>query len=79
MHKWIVVVLSLALPLFAQENTATIGGQVLDQSGAGIPGARVIARNLQTGIERMAVTNETANYTIPLLPIVSHLIDASVY
>ena len=76
MHKWIVVVLSLALPLFAQENTATIGGQVLDQSGAGIPGARVIARNLQTGIERMAVTNETANYTIPLLPIGAYDVSA---
>ncbi len=60
---------ALIIPTWAQVNTATISGQVLDPSGAGIPGARVVARSLQTGIEREAATNETANYTIPLLPI----------
>src|SRR5712692_419328 len=57
------------LSLFAQENTATVTGQVLDSSGAGIAGANVTARNVQTGITRSTVTNETANYSIPLLPI----------
>src|SRR5260370_6584914 len=64
----ICVALLLCLPAAAQENSATLSGQVLDPSGAGIPGARVVARNVQTGIERVTLTNDTANYTIPLVP-----------
>ena len=58
-----------ALDCTAQVNTATISGQVLDSSGASIPSARVVARNVQTGIERDATTGENGNYSIPLLPI----------
>src|SRR5216683_3151804 len=77
MRKTLFLLLVLCVPsLIAQENTATISGQVLDASGAGIPGARVVARNLQTGIERATVTNDTANYTIPLLPIGTYDITA---
>jgi carboxypeptidase family protein len=68
--------LALATAVVAQESTATITGQVLDSSGAGIAGAQVIARNVQTGIERMALTNDTANYTIPLLPIGTYEVSA---
>ena len=60
----------LSLPLaWTQENTATIAGQIIDSSGASIPAARVVARNIQTGIERETTTGETGNYSIPLLPI----------
>ena len=59
----------LAAAATAQENTATITGEVQDPSGAGVAGATVTARNVQTGLERSVVTNETANYTLPLLPI----------
>src|SRR5205807_295964 len=52
-----------------QVNTATITGQVLDASGASIPAARVVARNMQTGIERDVTTGDNGNYSIPLLPI----------
>ncbi len=72
----ICVALLLCLPAAAQENSATLSGQVLDPSGAGIPGARVVARNVQTGIERVTLTNDTANYTIPLLPIGAYDISA---
>jgi len=64
-----LVVTLLSLPLAAQENTATITGQALDASGAAIPGARVVARNVETGIERATLTAETGDYTFPLLPI----------
>src|SRR5262249_48642326 len=64
MSAWI-----LALVLFAQQNTATISGRVLDSSGAAIPGATVVARNVQTGLERPAASDETGTYTIPLLPV----------
>ncbi len=53
----------------AQDTTATIAGQVQDASGGGIPGARVTAHNQQTGLERSVVTGESANYTLPLIPI----------
>jgi hypothetical protein len=58
------------------QQSATIAGQVLDASGAGIPAARVVARNTQTGIERATTTNETANYTIPLLDIGEYEVSA---
>lgn len=51
----------------AQTPTATVTGQVRDASGAAVPGVRVTARNVQTNIEREAVTSENGDYTIPLL------------
>jgi hypothetical protein len=51
----------------AQTPTATVTGQARDASGAAVAGARVVARNVQTNIEREAVTSENGDYTIPLL------------
>ena len=59
----------LLLLLLAQQNTAAISGRVLDSSGAAIPGATVVARNIETGLERPSITDETGTYTISLLPI----------
>jgi len=53
----------LALLFLAQQNTATISGRVLDSSGAAVPGAMVVARNVETGLERPAITDETGAYT----------------
>ena len=64
--------LSLSLcpvALLAQDNTATISGQVLDATGSAVPGARVKAHSPQTGLERATTTAETGNYTLPLLPL----------
>jgi hypothetical protein len=58
-----------AIGLFAQTNTATITGQVLDSSGAGVPAATITARNVQTGLERTVKTDDSANYTVSALPI----------
>src|SRR5258708_2602880 len=60
---------------FAQQ-TATIAGQVQDTSGGGIAGARVTARNVQTGLERNAITSDGADYTLPLLPIGTYDVSA---
>ncbi len=68
-YKLFVFALGVTTLALSQENTATIAGQVLDGSGAGIAGATVTARNVLTGFERSAVTNQSANYTLPLLPI----------
>lgn len=53
----------------AQTPTATVTGQVRDALGAAVPGVRVSARNVQTNIEREAVTSENGDFTIPLLNI----------
>ena len=64
-----IVALALAFPaiLAAQEITATIAGTVTDQSGAALPGATVIARNLGKGVTTEAVTSRTGRYTLPYL------------
>jgi len=46
----------------AQEFRATLQGNVVDPSQAGIPGATVILRNVDTGIERSVPTDETGHY-----------------
>src|SRR5258708_4075155 len=66
----------LATPAAAQDNTASITGQAIDPSGAGVPGAAVSARNVQTGLERQTMTGDTGNYTIPLLPVGTYEISA---
>ena len=67
----ISVILGAALTahLSAQESTARLLGTVTDPTGAVIPSANVSARNVATGIERKTTTNESGNYSIPMLPI----------
>lgn len=65
-----------ATAALAQQNTATISGRVLDSSGASIPGATVAARNTQTSRDRAVVTDETGNYSIPLLPVGTYEVSA---
>jgi hypothetical protein len=61
-------ILFLAPSLWAQA-TATIVGRVTDATGATLPDARVSARNVATGLERVTQTTQTGDYEIPLLPI----------
>jgi hypothetical protein len=68
-RRLLLTLILAGLALHAQEGTGTITGQVLDATGAGVPGARVIARNTQTGIERTAQSNDSAIYNFPILPI----------
>ena len=67
--KHVLIVFLLAAGALAQENTATITGQVEDSSGASVINATVKARNVQTGFERSIATSGSGNYTLPLLPI----------
>ena len=46
----------------AQAVTGTLLGNVTDESGGGIPGATVTARETQTNTSRTAVTNEVGYY-----------------
>src|SRR5687767_2927771 len=61
--------LLLAAPVVAQVTTADITGRVLDQNGAAVANATVTARNLGTGQERSAQSDQDGNYTLAeLLP-----------
>ena len=63
----VAVILALAITSFAQEFRATLAGRVSDPNGAGVPGAKITVRNLQTNEESAATTGEDGNYTIPFL------------
>src|SRR5712671_8136379 len=54
-------------PCLAQEYRAAITGQVTDQSGAGISGAKVIATSVERNILYESLTNSAGRYNIQFL------------
>jgi hypothetical protein len=67
-----------AAPAFAQSQAvnATIEGTVMDESGGVLPGVTVTVRNLDTGTERVVVTNESGVYRALLLPLGTYQVGA---
>ena len=61
---WLAALLLAFTPLtaFAQFDSGTLLGRVLDQSDAAIPGATVTLTNVATGIQATAVTDDTGSY-----------------
>jgi hypothetical protein len=57
-----VVLFVAAVPVFAQLSTASLNGVVRDPSGAVLPGASVVVRNVETGVQRTTVSNNAGNY-----------------
>jgi predicted heme/steroid binding protein len=53
--------------LRAQSDLATISGFVKDQSGATVPGAKIVVRN-KSGVERQAASNDSGYYAITNMP-----------
>src|SRR5215471_18762844 len=53
----------------AQTVTGNLDGRITDPSGGAIPGLQVVARNMDTGVERVTVTNEDGYFAMPFLPI----------
>ena len=65
----LTVSLLLLLPAaHAQTPTATLVGTVQDTSGAVIPGAAVVARNVATDLRWTGVSGNSGEFTIPNLP-----------
>jgi hypothetical protein len=71
-RRFAVAVLSLLLvfsvPAVAQVSAA-LSGRVTDQSGAGVPGATVTAKDTDMGISRDTVTDAAGRYELPALPV----------
>ncbi len=59
----------LAAGAGAQTVTGTIQGTAIDSSGGLLPGVTVTVRHLDTGQERVVVTNGTGFYAAPFVPI----------
>ena len=58
-----------SVPTLAQVAGGTLSGTVSDPSGAGIPQAKVLIKNVATGVERTATTNADGYFTtVNLLP-----------
>jgi len=65
----IVVLLCLLLSFaFPQSFRGSIRGKVTDPSGAVLPNAKVVAKNIATGLEREATTGPDGAYVIAELP-----------
>src|SRR5882724_7217346 len=55
--------------LFAQSTTQSLQGLVTDNSGAVITGAKVTLTNQGTNVSVTTNTNETGNYSFPLVAV----------
>src|SRR5262245_25538513 len=60
-------VLCIAVPASAQLDRGQITGTIKDQTGAVVPGATVIATDLQTQAVRTTATDGSGFYTFPNL------------
>src|SRR5436309_12692320 len=54
---------------FGQSTTQSVQGLVTDTSGAIVPGATVTLTNAGTGVSRTVTTNESGNYSFPLIQV----------
>jgi hypothetical protein len=72
----LLMLLSINNLMARAQSTATLQGMVIDQSGAVIVNAKVIARNQATGIERETRTDSSGNYQIAALPVGIYRVEA---
>ena len=64
----VLAALLLVVPVAAaQQETATMTGEVTDASGAVVPGATVTVTNVATGISVKTEANDDGVYTVPSL------------
>ncbi len=57
----------IAMLLFAQSDRGTITGTVSDPANSVVPGAAVMAKNMETGAQTQTVTTATGNFTLASL------------
>jgi Carboxypeptidase regulatory-like domain/TonB dependent receptor len=66
---WMVLILFVAGPVFAQLPTGTILGTVKDSTGATVAGATVTVTSADTGLTRNLTTGPDGVYRFPALPV----------
>ncbi|MCU0247954.1 MAG: carboxypeptidase regulatory-like domain-containing protein, partial [Bryobacter sp.] len=63
-----VVPLVLLIPVVGQEYRGSLTGRVSDSQGLGVPGARIVLRQLDTGALYEGLSEASGQYVVPLLP-----------
>jgi Carboxypeptidase regulatory-like domain len=53
----------------SESGSAAVEGTVTDANGASVAGASVTVRNLETGLERIATTDDGGRYSVRVLPV----------
>ena len=71
----VLVLLGVAAMLRAQENRASVSGQVTDPTGASVPNAVVKVTNLEQGTTKDTLTNETGRYQVGFLEPGTYTVD----
>src|SRR5215831_2847641 len=64
-----VLIAAAVAVLLAQGATAAISGNVLDPTGAAIPGATIIVKNVGTAFTRTILSDDQGRYVAAELPI----------
>src|SRR5262245_28129434 len=59
-------------PAYAQQTTASLGGNVVDSNNAVLPQSQVIVRNVGTGFTQNATTDQSGAFLFPRLPVGSY-------
>jgi len=69
--RWLALLalLLVSAAVAAAQDSANVSGRVVDPSGASVAGATVTARNVETGFERSANTDDQGSYEIFALPL----------
>lgn len=70
-----VAVLAARVPAAAQ-TASSLSGRVTDPSGAALAGATVVAKNVDTGVERTTLTNPAGRYQVLSLAVGNYAITA---
>src|SRR5271154_3020292 len=65
----IVMASALLVATVSAQGDSSLWGSVTDASNAGVPGATVLIRNLETGTERSLLTDESGRFNAAALPI----------
>jgi hypothetical protein len=73
----LLLVACLAATMTAQEVTGTIGGTILDPSGAAVPNAKIALTNLERNqVIRNVTTDASGVYAAPFLPVGTYSVKA---
>ena len=70
-----VLLLFVAVAVFAQQGTSTVRGTVVDQNNNVVPGASVTLTNVGTGATRTATTTDAGVYVFDLIAIGDYKIE----
>ena len=65
----LLALLLMSAAAFGQGGAASLSGTIQDASGGVLPGASVVVRNVDTGIETRATSNDRGIYNFPNLPV----------